>query len=104
VRLPLGAVPVVLPGAGGLGASTIPEVGGVVEGVGIESSGTEWAVGRVAAVGDVFEGLPFTLFSGWGMLTGPDVTGVWGRMGWDVSFCTDGGLLVVSLVFSSYAV
>ncbi len=53
-----------LAGAGGLGASTMPEVEGVVEGVGIESSGTEWVVGRVDAVGDVFEGLPFTLFKG----------------------------------------
>ena len=49
---------------GGLGASTMPEVEGVVEGVGIESSGTEWVVGRVDAVGDVFDGLPFTLFKG----------------------------------------
>jgi hypothetical protein len=64
-----------------LGASTMPDVGGVVEGVGTESSGTEWAVGRVAAVGEVFDGLPFTLFNGCGMLTGPDVTGDCGRVG-----------------------
>lgn len=42
----------------------MPEVDGVVEGVGTESSGTESVVGRVEAVGDVFEGLPFTLLSG----------------------------------------
>ena len=47
-----------------MGASTMPEVGGVVEGVGIESSGTEFAVGKVEAVGEVFVGLPFTLFNG----------------------------------------
>jgi hypothetical protein len=60
----LGDVPVVLPGAGGLGASTIPEVDGVVEGVGTESSGTELVVGKVEAVGDAFDGLPLTLFNG----------------------------------------
>jgi hypothetical protein len=55
---------VVLPGGGGLGASTMPEVEGVVEGVGIESRGTELVVGKVDAVGEVFDGLPFTLFKG----------------------------------------
>ena len=52
------------PGAGGLGASTIPEADGVVDGVGTASNGTELVVGRVDAVGDVFDGLPFTLFTG----------------------------------------
>jgi hypothetical protein len=42
----------------------MPEVAGVVEGVGIVSMGTEWVVGKVEAVGEVFEGLPFTLFNG----------------------------------------
>lgn len=55
---------VVLPGGGGLGASTMPGVEGVVEGVGTESSGTEWVVGSVDAEGEVLDGLPLTLFSG----------------------------------------
>jgi hypothetical protein len=66
-----------------LGASTIPEVEGVVEGVGTESSDTEWVVGNVEAVGEVFDGLPFTLFNGWGILVGPEGddevdAGIWG--------------------------
>ena len=77
----MGAVPVVLPGAGGLGASTMPEVEGVVEGVGSESVGTELVVGKVAAVGEVLSGLPFTLLRGWGMLTGPEVCAGWGVEG-----------------------
>ena len=52
---------VVLPGGGGFGASTIPEVDGVVEGDGIVSIGTELVVGKVDAVGEVLAGLPFTL-------------------------------------------
>ena len=63
---------VVLPGGGGFGASTIPEVDGVVEGDGIVSIGTELVVGKVDAVGEVLLGLPFTLFSGCGTLPGPD--------------------------------
>ena len=39
------AAPVVLPAGGGLGASTMPVVDGVVEGVGTESMGTELVVG-----------------------------------------------------------
>ena len=58
----------VLPGAGGLGASTIPGVEGVIDGVGTESRDTEWVVGRVEAVGEVFEELPLTSFAGDGML------------------------------------
>ena len=54
-----------------MGASTMPEVGGVVDGVGMESVGTEFVTGRVEAVGEVFEELPFTLLAGWGMLCGP---------------------------------
>ena len=61
---------VVLPAGGGLGASTMPEVEGVVDGVGTESVGTETVTGSVAAVGEVFVGLPFTLFKGWGILWG----------------------------------
>lgn len=58
----------VLPAGAGLGASTMPEAGGVVDGVGTESVETESVTGSVAAVGEVFVGLPFTLFKGWGML------------------------------------
>ncbi len=61
VATPLGDCEVVLPGGGGLGASTMPAVGGAVEGVGSESSGTELVVGKVDAVGEVLAGLPFTL-------------------------------------------
>ena len=63
---------VVLPGAGGFGASTMPEVEGVVEGVGRVSVGTELVVGRVEAVGEVLSGLPFTLLKGWGADGGPE--------------------------------
>ncbi len=49
----------------------MPVVEGVVEGVGIESIGTELVVGKVEAVGDVLLGLPLMLLSGCGMLTGP---------------------------------
>jgi len=66
--------PVVLSAGGGLGASTMPAVEGVVEGVGTESIGTELVVGNVEAVGEVLEGLPLMLFSGCGMLTGPEGT------------------------------
>lgn len=41
----MGDVLVVLPGGGGLGASTMPLVEGVVEGVGTESRGCELVVG-----------------------------------------------------------
>ena len=60
----------VLPGGGGLGESTMPDEDGVVDGVGIESMGTDWVVGRVEADGEVLAGLPFTLLSGCGMLGG----------------------------------
>jgi hypothetical protein len=42
----------------------MPEVEGVVEGVGSESVETEWVVGKVEAVGEVLSGLPFTLLRG----------------------------------------
>ena len=42
----------------------MPEVAGVVDGVGTESVETESVTGSVAAVGEVFVGLPFTLFKG----------------------------------------
>ena len=74
----------VLPGGGGLGASTIPEVEGVVEGVGTESSGTEWVVGSVDAEGEVFAGLPLTLLSGCGEFAGPVVRVVGAGAGWGV--------------------
>jgi len=73
VATPLGDCDVVLPGGGGFGASTIPELGGVVEGEGTESSGTELVVGKVEAVGEVLLELPFTSLAGGGMLPGPDV-------------------------------
>ncbi len=57
-------VPVVLSGAGGLGASTMPVLEGVVEGVGTASRGTESVVGIVEAVGEVLVELPFTLLKG----------------------------------------
>ena len=41
----MGLVLVVLPGGGGLGESTMPEVDGVVDGVATESKGTEFVVG-----------------------------------------------------------
>ncbi len=63
----------VLPGAGGLGASTMPEVEGVVEGVGSVSVATEWVVGKVDAVGEVLSGLPFTLLRGCAIGAGPEV-------------------------------
>ena len=68
----MGLVPVVLPAGGGLGESTMPEVEGVVDGVGTESKGTELVVGNEAAVGDVFSGLPLTLLAGCGILGGPE--------------------------------
>lgn len=71
--MPAGAVLVVLPGGGGFGASTMPEVDGVVDGAGTESSGTELVVGNVDAVGEVLDGLPFTLLSGCGIGCGPEV-------------------------------
>ena len=61
-----------VPGSGGLGASTMPLTGGVVLGVGIESMGTESVTGSVDAVGEVFDGLPLTLFAGRGMLGGTE--------------------------------
>jgi hypothetical protein len=45
----------------------MPVVEGVVEGVGIESIGTELVVGKVEAVGEVLLGLPLMLLSGCGM-------------------------------------
>ncbi len=57
----MGDCEVVLPGGGGFGASTIPELDGVVEGVGRELIGTEFVVGSVDAVGDELLELPFTL-------------------------------------------
>ena len=54
----------VVPGGGGLGASTMPLEDGVVEGVGSVSVGTELVVGKVDAVGLVLAGLPLTLFMG----------------------------------------
>ena len=68
----MGLVPVVLPGGGGLGESTMPEVEGVVDGVGTASKGTELVVGYEAAVGEVLSGLPLTLLAGCGMLDGPE--------------------------------
>jgi hypothetical protein len=63
-----GLVPVVFcspePGGGGGGESTIPLGGGVVDGVGTESAGTEFVTGKVDAVGELFAGFPFTLFKG----------------------------------------
>ena len=47
VATPLGDCEVVLPGGGGLGASTIPVLDGVVEGVGSALNGTESVVGSV---------------------------------------------------------
>ena len=41
----MGEVLVVVPGGGGLGASTMPELEGVVEGWGMVSIGTELVVG-----------------------------------------------------------
>jgi len=71
----LGAL-VVLPGGGGFGASTMPCAGcAAVDGVGIMSLDTEFVVGSVAAVGDVFDGLPSGLFNGWGTLGGMEVEG-----------------------------
>ena len=64
---PLKAAAVSDPAGGGFGASTIPSVEGVVEGVLTESSGTEFVVGKVEAVGDVLLGLPFTLLKGCGI-------------------------------------
>ena len=55
-----------------MGASTMPEVEGVVDGVGTESKGTELVVGYEAAVGEVLSGLPLTLLAGCGMLGGPE--------------------------------
>jgi hypothetical protein len=75
VATPLGDCDVVLPGGGGLGASTIPVLEGVVEGVGSELSGTELGVGSWDAVGDVLFSLPFTLLYGCGTLTGQEVVG-----------------------------
>ncbi len=60
------------PAAGGFGALTIPVWLGVVEGVGNESSGTEFVVGYVPAFGEVLFGLPNTLLIGCGILTGPE--------------------------------
>ena len=54
----------VVPGGGGLGASTMPELEGVVEGCGRESVETELVVGKVDAVGLVLVELPLTLFRG----------------------------------------
>ena len=70
---PLGVVPVVLSGAGGLGASTMPVLDGVVDGVGTESVGTELVTGKVEAVGEELNSLPLTLLAGCGMLGGPEV-------------------------------
>lgn len=57
----------VLPGGGGLGASTMPWGGGVaVVGVGSVSIGTDWVVFRVEAVGDWLAGLPRGLLAGCG--------------------------------------
>jgi len=64
VATPLGEVLVVVPGGGGLGASTMPELEGVVEGCGRESVETELVVGKVDAVGLVLVELPLTLFRG----------------------------------------
>lgn len=76
--MPFGVEPVVLPGAGGLGASMMPEVEGVVDGVGTASRGTECVVGIVEAVGEVLVALPLTSLAGCGMLGGSDGFGVWG--------------------------
>jgi hypothetical protein len=73
VVAPLDGCDVVLPGGGGFGASTIPWLGGVVEGEGTVSNGTELVVGNVEAVGEVLLELPFTSLAGGGMLPGPDV-------------------------------
>jgi hypothetical protein len=59
------------PAGGGFGASTMPLVEGVVEGVLTASSGTELVVGSVDAVGEVLFGLPLTLLNGCGMGCGP---------------------------------
>ena len=68
---PLSVAAVSEPAGGGLGASTMPLVGGVVEGVAMESIGTELVVGYVAAVGEVLLGLPLTLLIGRGSAGGP---------------------------------
>ncbi len=78
VAAPPGVVPVVLSGAGGFGASTMPLLDGVVDGVGTESVGTELVTGKVDAVGEVLNSLPLTLFPGCGMLGEPEV----GRWSW----------------------
>lgn len=56
----------------------MPGVEGVVDGVGTESRGTEWAVGNVDAVGELFEALPLTSLEGCGMLRGLEFAGVCG--------------------------
>lgn len=57
----------VLPGGGGLGASTMPCGGGVVVvGVGSVSIETDCVVFSVEAVGDWLAGLPRGLLAGWG--------------------------------------
>lgn len=65
---------VVLPGGGGLGASTIPLTGCAVEGAGNVLIGTEFVTGNVDAVGETLfglpSGLPVRLFCIWPGLGG----------------------------------
>lgn len=85
-----GVVAEVLPGAGGLGESTMPGVDGVVDGDGMESSETECVVGMVEAVGEEFEALPLTLLAGSGMLWGADCDGACDGDGCCVALVAEG--------------